>query len=413
MNRLFIAVLALSVGCSGDSASKSTETGSPGTDSGAVDSATPAVSDEDLLREAIAGETDAEATLLSIADRGGLPVQTTTGTVLFACLCGDGGWSVAGDHDDWAGTPMEQSGALWWAEVEVPTPDGSRYKFTDGSQWIPDPLGRRLAYDDNGELSLVDASFAHLQRWYAVEGGGLEPRSVQVWVPAGGRFTHAVYAHDGQNLFDPGAFHGGWRLDQSLPPELIVFGIDNTAARFDEYTPTTDDLGSGPVGGKSDDYGVLIDGLRDRMDEAYGPAERYGLLGSSLGGLVSVALAERDPGSWDMAMSLSGTMGWGSLGTNGETMLDLAAASGALSGVAIYADSGGGGECVDADGDGMNDDGDDSDNYCSNRQLVDQLAASTHTWDTDLWHWHEPGAEHTEAAWAARVWRPLEIFAGL
>ena len=407
-----LLLLLAVAGCTGGSTSKSGETGASADTAGDDGDSGSTASDEALLREAIAGERDAEETLVALAQRGGLPVQTEAGTVLFACLCGDGSWLVAGDHDDWTGTEMSRSGALSWAEVDVPAPDGSHYKFTDGSQWMADPLGRRLAYDEFGEISLVDASFAHLQRWYGVEGGGLAPRNVQVWVPAGGSFTHAVYAHDGQNLFDPGAFHGGWQLSASVPEQTIVFGIDNTDARFDEYTPTTDDLGSGTVGGRADDYGVLVDALRAQMDAAYGPAERYGLLGSSLGGLVSVALAERDPASWDMAMSLSGTMGWGSLGVNGETMLDLAAASGALEGVAIYADSGGGGDCLDADGDGINDDGDDTDNYCTNRQLVDQLAASTHTWEVDLWHWHEPGAEHTESAWAARVWRPLELFKG-
>ena len=31
-------------------------------------------------------------------------------------------------------------------------------------------------------------------------------------------------------------------------------------------------------------------------------------------------------------------------------------------------------------------------------------------YDKDLFHWHEPGAHHNEAAWAARVSRPLKIF---
>lgn len=369
------------------------------------------LTDEALLRAAIAGEGDPETVLQTIADSGGLPVATADGTVLFACVCGTGSWAVAGDHDEWTGTPMDQTGALWWAELALPEPDGARYKFTDGTSWIADPLGRRLAHDEFGEISLVAASAPHLERWYGVEGGGLAPRAVQVWVPQDGAFTHALYAHDGQNLFDPAAPWGGWRLAESLPPDMLVVGIDNTADRIDEYTHVADDLGDGPIGGRAEDHAALVDALRVRMTAAYGPAAVHGLLGSSLGGLASLVLAERDPASWDMALSLSGTMGWGSIGVDGETLLDRAAASGALEGTAIYLDSGGGGTCADSDGDGILDDGDDSDNFCTNRQLADQLAATTHTWDSDLWHWHEPGATHDEAAWAARVWRPLELFA--
>ncbi len=404
------AVVALLVGCA---STDGKEGGDPAgtTEPGVDDSGTPDVAetDEDILRAAIAGERDVDEALVLIARQGGLPIQTSA-SVLFACLCGDGDWSVAGDHDEWAGVAMDRAGALSWAEVDVPAPDGSRYKFTDGTDWMADPLGRRLAYDEFGEISLVDASFAHLERWYAIDGGELQPRDVNVWVPEAGAFTHVVYAHDGQNLFDPGAAWGGWQLSASVPANMLVVGINNTSDRFEEYTHVPDDFGSGTVGGRADDYGVLVSDLRGLMDEHYGPADRYGLLGSSLGGLVSLALAESQTGQWDMAMSMSGTVGWGSIGLHEETIIARLAASAPLEGTAIYADSGGLGTCADSDGDGTDDDGDDFDNYCVNRQLVDVLAASGYAWDENLWHWHEAGATHDEAAWAARVWRPLELF---
>ena len=62
----------------------------------------------------------------------------------------------------------------------------------------------------------------------------------------------------------------------------------------------------------------------------------------------------------------------------------------------------------------MNDDDlDGSDNYCETLQMRDVLSAEGYTFDTDLWHWWEPGAEHNEVAWAARVGRPLELFAAM
>lgn len=384
--------------------------------SGAPDTASPAdsPSDADLLQAAIDGEAEAEATLTALAASGGLPVETADGTFLFACLCGEGSWAVAGDHDDWAGVAMERTDDLWWAEVEVPEPDGSGYKFRNGDAWRADPQARRYRYDEFGELSLVRASTAHLERGYAAAGHGLEGRELRVFVPAGGAYTHLVVAHDGQNLFDPAAFHGGWRLDAAVgAAPILVVGIDNTAARIDEYTPTTDVLSGETMGGAADAYAAMVSEVRAAMEARYGEAERTALLGSSLGGLVSLAIADLQPGEWDAALSLSGTVGWGSIGTNGETILDRYAAAGHRD-TALYIDSGGGGSCVDTDGDGLQDDAPDgSDNYCENRQLADQLAASGYTWEVDLWHWHEPGAPHTEAAWADRVHRPLEIFLGL
>jgi predicted alpha/beta superfamily hydrolase len=165
------------------------------------------------------------------------------------------------------------------------------------------------------------------------------------------------------------------------------------------------------LGGQADAYAELVDGLRSRMEEEYGVPRMSGLMGSSLGGLVSLVIAELQPGRWDMALSLSGTAGWGSIGVDGETVLDRYADLGP-GGTRIYVDSGGGGPCEDRDGDGLQDDHpDSSDNFCENRQLADQLAAQGYQWEVDLYHWHEAGAPHNEQAWAARVSRPLALFA--
>jgi hypothetical protein len=103
----------------------------------------------------------------------------------------------------------------------------------------------------------------------------------------------------------------------------------------------------------------------------------------------------------------------GSFGTHtGETMIERYEAEGVQPFV-VFLDSGGNGPCADTDGDGIFDDGDGTDNYCETVQMRDTLAGVGYTFDVDLHHWHEPGAQHNEAAWAARVFRPLDIFAGL
>lgn len=393
----------------GSSTGTASETGDPSTGEGLSE-------DEALLRQAIAAEVDPEQALRTIAGRGGLPVETADGGYLFACLCGEGDWQLAGDHDQWAGAAMQTTGDLWWAEAEVPAADGSLYKFHDlaAEQWIADPLGRRYGYDANGRYSLVRASAGHLERWYGLTGAGLPPRGLQVFVPQDGSFSHALYVHDGQNLFDPEAPFGYWQLQDSVPPGLLLVGIDNTPARIDEYTHVPDVISKDPIGGEAGAYAELVDGvIRPRMEAAYGAAEVVGTMGSSLGGLVSLVIADLYPERYAMAISLSGTVGWGSISLDNETIIERYAAAGHRD-FAIYIDSGGGGTCGDADNDGIDDDDPNAaDNYCENAQLRDVLIGQGYTEDVDLWYVHAPGEPHNEGAWAARVGLPMAEFVEL
>lgn len=153
------------------------------------------------------------------------------------------------------------------------------------------------------------------------------------------------------------------------------------------------------------------------VEATYGSTGHDGLMGSSLGGLISLHVAWARPGEYDFVASLSGTLGWGTLGLREETMEQRWLAS-PPPGVAVYVDSGGGPgadpACLDLDGDGQaEDDPDAADNYCETRQFADALAGAGFVWQQDLWHWWEPDAPHDEAAWAARVGLPLDLFLSL
>jgi predicted alpha/beta superfamily hydrolase len=303
-----------------------------------------------------------------------------------------------------------------FAWIVLPLPAGSRYKLTDLTDWQPDPWARAYHYDDFGVMTQVAPTTAHLERYFNVTDGVLPPRRVRVLVPAAAP-TRVLYTHDGQNLFDPDAFFGGWKLDQSAPPATLIVGIDNAgAARLDEYGPTPDDIGrSGLVGGQGDLYADYVQTtIRGLVAAHYGEPATVGLMGSSMGGLISLHIAHRYPGAYDFAASLSGTLGWGSIGLDGDTVLTAYLAAGEQPTV-LYIDTGGGADgCVDADGDGIEDDDPTAnDNYCENLQFASAMIGLGYVEGSELlYHW-EAGATHDEAAWAARVWRPLQAFAGL
>ena len=381
----------------------------------------PAV-DEALARDIISGAVDPDLGFQQLADSSGLPVATATGW-LFLYRADGGPWATAGSFSDWVEQPMTLgANDVWWVELSVEEPAGALYKFTDAADWLADPWARSYTYDDLGEISFVrpptDAS--RLDRWPGRAGHGMAPRTVRAYVPPGNGPFPVMYAHDGQNLFDPGAFWGGWQLQAALATvdPMIVVGIDNTADRFAEYTHVPDDLYGYPIGGDGTDYAAFVtEDLRPHIQAEYATSGHDGIMGSSLGGLISLHVAQTYPGDYDFVASLSGTLGWGSFGLDNPVMEELYLAH--PPGFAkVYVDSGGGagsdGVCTDGDGDGfVEDDRDDADNYCINRQFADDLAAAGWTYDVDLWHWHEVDAQHNEAYWADRVDQPLAIFAAL
>lgn len=419
-----LLVLGCTSGCTGDTpidrsgAPDSADTGDTG------DTAPPGL--EEILAEL---RDDRDATLRRYSEgafeldgsSGGWPIQVTGGWLF---VDPDQTGALAGVFSDWAPEDMTEDAGFSYL---VRTADrGDSYKFTDGGDdWHADPWGRALTWDDNGEMSLLHPVDAHLEQLFGVSGVGLAERDLHVWVPADDAGADRVlYAEDGQNLFDPHSMWGGWRLDGALAglgaagETTLVVGIFNTNDRMEEYTHVEDTLDGDAYGGWGDAYADFIqDEIRPMIAATYFPEAGEpavtGLLGSSLGGLISFHIADRYPGEYTFAASMSGTMGWGSVELHNETMIERYAAHGHQTTV-LYLDSGGSGDCVDSDGDGINDDDPgEEDNYCENLQLRDTLVSAGYEFEVDLYHWYEPDATHDEMAWAARVDLPLAIFAGL
>ena len=333
--------------------------------------------------------------------------------------------SVAGEWNGWraGATPLRRLGQtdVWVAQVTMPAPDRYQYKIVDHGRWVGDPLNRKFAYPDANAVVNLQGSFkSHLELHPAWRSTKLRhARDVIVYVPAGAldgpdRFP-VLYMQDGQNLFDPDSMWGGWGVDETVDGlvssgairRVIVVGIGNTPDRMDEYSPAKDDNsdscdGSQVFGGKAPAYAdFMIHELKPAIDRIYPTLPdraNTAVLGSSLGGLVSLWLGVAHPEVFRDAGGMSSTLGVGGWCLHNPRVVDLARQKGRQD-VLFYLDSGGDPTSGD-------------DNYKSTVELKDLLASQGYTfWPKDpnghLCHWWEPGATHDEAHWRARLEKPL------
>ena len=143
-------------------------------------------------------------------------------------------------------------------------------------------------------------------------------RDILVSLPGGyakgDRRFPVVYMHDGQNLFDPAtSFSGSWNVDIAMAEvsldglNAIIVGIPNMGAeRVDEYAPFEHpQLG----GGKGDLYvDFLAETVKPLIDQKYHTAadrEHTGIVGSSMGGLISLYAFFRRPDVFGFAGVMS------------------------------------------------------------------------------------------------------------
>jgi len=226
-------------------------------------------------------------------------------------------------------------------------------------------------------------------------------RDLIVYLPPGyaqqpQRSFPVLYLHDGQNLFDgatsfiPGMdWHVGQTADHFIyegrVEPLIIVGIYNAGKqRIGEYTPTrAPKLG----GGRADRYARFLleevqPSVRGQYRIAQG-ADRTGIGGSSLGGLVSLYLGLRQPQVFGKIAALSPSVWW-----NERVILRFAAAASVQPLPRIWLDIG------TREGPRIVDDVE---------RFRDVLLSKGWQLDRSLHYERVEGAEHNEAAWAARV----------
>jgi predicted alpha/beta superfamily hydrolase len=226
-------------------------------------------------------------------------------------------------------------------------------------------------------------------------------RSLRIYLPPSYQENAAkrypvLYMHDGQNLFDAktAAFGAEWGIDETVDrlvaagvmDEVIVVGIDNTPDRIPEYTPCCDPKHGG---GKLDAYqAFIVDTVKPMIDKTLRTLpgkDNTAIMGSSLGGLASVVIAQRRPDVFSKAGGVSSSFWW-----NGRALVTKLAARVP---VKFYLDAG-------TSSDGLED----------TLLMRDAMLGQGYSAGADLLFYSAEGGAHNEKSWAARVEKPLTWF---
>lgn len=220
-------------------------------------------------------------------------------------------------------------------------------------------------------------------------------RKVRVWLPEGYRRGDGLLLmHDGQNLFDGATSYipgGEWRVDETatasiragLMPRVVIVGIDNAGAdRAAEYLPKAFKMRNGQeIGGRADRYLRMIsEELLPMLATKYGtPTKGIGMIGSSLGGIITLYAGLKEPQRYTRLGIVSPSvwiderapLGWPKrLSKRPRAWIDIGLEEG--------------NESMNA------------------RALHDRFRASGWT-TSEVTYYEEPRAEHNEGAWARRL----------
>jgi predicted alpha/beta superfamily hydrolase len=218
-----------------------------------------------------------------------------------------------------------------------------------------------------------------------------------------------LYMHDGQNLFDPALAFGGndWKVENTLDAaaegdgsirELIVIGPANTAQRIYEYTPTTDP--STPGGGGGDLYlRMLVEELKPQVDSMLrtqpGRATT-GIMGSSLGGLISAYAGTTHADVFGIVGEMSPSTWWNNDVIIGDVNAALMKA-GAMRPIKVYVDSG---------------DTQQADDHDDTAMLAAAYQADGYVEGQTFHYVVQVGAQHNEIYWAQRLPGALQFLFG-
>jgi len=308
--------------------------------------------------------------------------------------------------------------------LEFDKPETLQFKFTKGS-WanealnddgsLPNNTTVRLSQDTaltytinkwgtQKQHSLFKGKVTGMLKYHpAMQGDSILQRDVVVWLPPfydkdkDAKYP-VIYAHDGQNLFDPGtsSFGVDWQLDETadsliranMIKGVIIVGIYCTADRFADYS----------YGTKGEAYmNFIIKRLKPFIDSTYRTLpDRNNTItwGSSMGGLISFMLAWQHSEVFSKAACFSPAFKIDELDYTNY----IKSYRGPKKDIQLYIDNGG----IDLDArllPGI-------------KETVELLDSKGYKTGKDVTFFIDKEASHNEAAWAKRSYMPLELFLG-
>ena len=231
-----------------------------------------------------------------------------------------------------------------------------------------------------------------------LRGEGLRyDRDIVVWLPPSygkdpARRYPVLYMHDGQNVFNPATSFDrfDWRADEVADSliraqaieEIIIVGINNTPDRLSEYSDT-------PLGRKY--AGFVVERVKRLVDSRYRTKpsrENTAVMGSSMGGLISMMFVLWYPAVFSKAACLSSSVGSGM----GEKDLEERFSENQLGkNLRVYMDVGELEKSL----------------VPGNEALAAFLQENGFESGKNFEFFLAKGALHNERAWAHRLWRPL------
>jgi predicted alpha/beta superfamily hydrolase len=255
-------------------------------------------------------------------------------------------------------------------------------------------------YDQGAGAELTGNVVGNIRRLAGVESPELgNRRDVFVYLPpsyaSSARHYPVLYMQDGQNLFDHAiSFAGEWHVDETMERvapegiEAIVVGVPNMGTeRALEYGPFRDDRVGG---GRGDAYlAFLTNTLRPLVDSQFRTrreAECTGIMGSSMGGLISLYAFLVRPDVFGFAGVMSASLWFGR-----GSIFGVAASVGHWPG-RLYLDTG--------TGEGRN-------QVRQTREMARLLRRQCRHPRRQLRYIEDRGAGHNEAAWSARFERAI------
>eukprot|EP01031_Cornospumella_fuschlensis_P036248 gene36248-43972_t len=215
--------------------------------------------------------------------------------------------------------------------------------------------------------------------------------------------ANVLVMHDGQNLFDPktSAFGTAWMCQDTVDSlivqgkmdEVVIIGPYNTPDRINEYTYIYDP--SEEAGGKGDMYLDFVQNtLLPQSLTNYRIAitrDKLGILGSSLGGLISCYAGWTRPSVYGKVGCMSSSFWWDA----NDYQKNVITASFPKDKPIFYMDSGtrGGEESCAV--------------YTA--QIYDYYVAGGYIAEKEVMKYVDQGAEHNEESWGGRFYVPMQF----